>query len=48
MKIVASIRKVFVLIAIAGTLGVSLTSCHREGCPNKITQATSPFMEPAS
>ena len=41
-------RKALVVIAITGALGVSLTSCHREGCPNKITQATSPILEPAS
>jgi hypothetical protein len=28
------LKKIIAIIAIVSTLGISLTSCHRDGCPN--------------
>lgn len=34
-------RKIIAAAGLAIILTLSLSSCHREGCPNKIVQATS-------
>jgi len=28
------LKKMIAIVAIVSTLGLSLTSCHRQGCPN--------------
>ncbi|MFN0274647.1 MAG: hypothetical protein ACKVPJ_02785 [Chitinophagales bacterium] len=41
MQTLRSFRKLLLAAGFLAIIGASLSSCHREGCPNKITNTTS-------